>query len=82
MEALNTHTTTASERRAGLAILMAVAETIREAGSTPAGTLYAALVGRVTLQGFEAMIQILVNGRLVRRDASHLLTWIGPEGRK
>jgi hypothetical protein len=79
MEALNTHTPTATERRAGLKILLAVAETIREAGSVPGGHLYAGLVDRMSLQGFEAMIQILVNGNLVRRDASHLLTWIGPE---
>lgn len=54
-----------------------IGQAIREAGSVPAGNLYAVLQDRVSLDTFESLLRLLVREGLVRRDASHLLTWIG-----
>jgi len=64
--------------RAALGMLKAVAETIQEVGSTPAGPMYAMLMGTITLNDFNAMIDMLVKSGLVKRDGNHMLTWIGP----
>ena len=69
---------TASQTRAALALTMAVAETIREAREIPSGTLYAMLVSKVDLPGYQAMIRNLKNAELVEERA-HMLRWIGPE---
>lgn len=75
---METPTPNTAQINAALAVTMAVAETIREAGSTPAGPLYAALMGRVSLAGFESMIRNLKNAGLVR-EQNHMLTWTGPK---
>lgn len=82
---LNTVTgsmTTKEQLQAGLRILHAVAETVREAGRVPSGTVYAALCGRVDLQGYQGLIRTLVNADLVKVE-NHELVWVGPriEGR-
>lgn len=69
---------TKAELKAALAVTMAVAETIREAKEVPSGHLYAMLVGRVDLQGFQAMIRTLKNAGLVA-EQNDMLTWVGPE---
>jgi hypothetical protein len=69
---------TSAQIRAALAMTIAVSETIRELGEVPAGTLYATLMSRVDLAGFEAMIRNLKNAGLVAEKAS-LLTWVGPK---
>jgi hypothetical protein len=69
---------TAAQIKAAFAMTLAVSEAIREAREIPSGTLYAMLVGKVDLQGYEAMIRNLKNAGLVEEKA-HLLKWIGPE---
>lgn len=71
----------AAERHAALVILMALCETIREAGSCPSGVLYASLLGRISLPSYEAAIGALKGAGLVAESASHILSWIGPEVR-
>ena len=68
---------TAAQLKAALAITLAVAEAIREAREIPSGTLYATLLGRVDLAGYEAMIRNLKNAGLVS-EKNNLLTWTGP----
>jgi hypothetical protein len=68
---------TREDMRAGLQIMMAVAETIREAGEVPSGVLYAGLIGRIDIHGYTKLIGILKNSGLVEEQA-HLLRWIGP----
>jgi hypothetical protein len=68
---------TANQVKAALAVTLAVAEAIREAGEIPSGTLYSMLISKVDLQGYEAMIRNLKNAGLVEEKA-HLLKWIGP----
>ncbi len=58
-------------------MLTAVSEAIREAGRIPSGTLYAVLMGKVNIAGYEKMIGILKGAGLVE-ERSHELIWIGP----
>lgn len=69
---------TATQVKAALAMTLAVAEAIREAGEIPSGTLYAMLVSKVDMQGYQSMIRNLNNAGLVEEKA-HLLKWIGPK---
>mgnify|MGYP001377281060 CR=1 FL=1 len=64
----------------GDAIVMAVAiaEAIREVKEVPSGTLYAMLVGRVTMEGYTSIIRTLKGAGLVEETSSHLLRWTGP----
>ena len=62
---------------AGLQVVRAMAEAIRDLGSVPSGHLYARLMGRMDLQSYEGLIGILVRSGLVTQDASHVLHWVG-----
>jgi hypothetical protein len=64
--------------KAAIQALAALAEAIRELKRVPAGTLYAHLMGVMSLESFEAAIDRLVKSGLVRREASHELVWTGP----
>jgi hypothetical protein len=70
---------TAEQRKAGLQVVMAVAETVREVGECPSGTVYAALVGRVTFEGYQKILGILQNAGLVSVGKDHMLRWTGPK---
>lgn len=59
-------------------IAHAVAEAIRDLREVPSGHLYARVMGVMTLQQFEQVIHLLIDARLVERDSTHLLRWIGP----
>lgn len=69
---------TKDELKAGVALVAAVAEAIRELKSVPSGHLYTRLQGRVTLDGYNKMISILKNAKLVE-EKNFVLTWVGPE---
>jgi hypothetical protein len=62
-------------------VTMAIAETVRTAGrdGVAEGVLYAALLGKVTLAGFNACVDTLVRAKLVKRQGHNVLAWIGPE---
>lgn len=70
---------TAEQLRAGQAIVIAVAETIRESGECPSGTIYAALIGRVTFEGYQKILGILKRSGLVSESPACMLKWIGPD---
>jgi hypothetical protein len=67
-----------SELKAALQITFAVAEAIHEAGEIPEGTIYAALIGKVTLEGFYACLRTLERSGLIKREPCHLVRWVGP----
>lgn len=71
-------TATKEKLKAGLSVVLAVTEAIREAGEIPAGTLYAVLIGKVDLQGFERIVSIVTGSGLVEKRGD-LLRWVGPE---
>jgi hypothetical protein len=56
----------------------ALAEAIRNLGSVPSGHLYAQVMNTLSQASYDNVIRALVNAGLVRKDPSHLLTWIGP----
>ncbi len=59
------------------ALTLILCEAIRTANRIPSGTLYANLVGKLDLAGYEAIIQTIKNAGLIREQA-HELIWIGP----
>ncbi len=67
---------TAEQLKQGQQIIFAVAETIREAKEVPSGTIYAALVGRVSFEGYQKILQILTNAGLISIDRTHLIKWV------
>ena len=74
----NPTTPTDAQLRAGLNVLIAVSESIRELGEVPSGTLYAALIGKVNYAGYEAILQTLTNAGLIQVMPSHMIRWVGP----
>ena len=69
---------TADELKAGLKLIVAVSEAIREAGSVPSGHLYAMLCSKVDAAGYERIIGML-KGAGVVQEKNHLLVWCGPQ---
>jgi len=69
------------QAQAAFAVLTAVSEAIRTARQIPAGELYAVLMGRMDLAGFDKLVAILVGSGLVEKRGD-LLRWIGPEIRE
>lgn len=67
-----------TQLQAALQMAAAVAEAIRELGSVPNGHLYARLMGKLSLESYNSIIQTLVKAKLVE-NKNDLLTWIGPE---
>ena len=68
-----------SEALAAVRVAHAIAESIRELGEIPRGHLYARLMGIMELRQYEQVIDLLIDARLVEREPSHLLRWIGPK---
>jgi hypothetical protein len=73
-------TPTKEQLKAGLNTVLAVTEAIREAGEIPSGTLYAVLMGKVDMQGFDKIVSIVTGSSLVEKRGD-LLRWVGPEVR-
>ena len=69
--------TTKEQLGGAVAVLGAMAEAIREAGSIPSGHLYALVMGRMGLHDYDVGIGILKRAVLVEESA-HVLTWVGP----
>jgi len=69
-------TITRDELTAGVKTVHAIAEAVRELGEVSDGTLYAALMGKLSLGQYQAIIAILVKGGLVS-NAGHQLRWVG-----
>jgi hypothetical protein len=62
---------------AGLKTVLAVAQAIRELGSVPSGHLYARLMGVLSLDQYNKIIDILKKQGLVV-EAHHELKWVEP----
>lgn len=63
-----------TQTQAALGIIQAVAEAIRSLGSVPSGELYAQLMGKLTLEQYNQIIDILIRSGVVKQS-SHVLTW-------
>jgi hypothetical protein len=73
-------TITREELTAGVKTVHAIAEAIRELGQVSDGTLYAALMGKLNLGQYQAIIAILVKAGLVS-NFGHELRWAGPQAK-
>ena len=62
--------------QAVIAMAHAIAGVIRELGSVPSGHLYARLMGQLTLEQYQAIIDVLADAKLVSVK-NHLITWKG-----
>jgi len=60
-------------------ICKALAEAIYHAKEIPAGTLYAAVMGHMSLETFNACLSTLEKTGLIKKEASHLVRWTGGE---
>lgn len=74
---VNPKTPTSAQLQSAFMLTAAVAEAVREAGEIPSGTVYAAMLSRIDLAGFEALIRTLKGAGLISETA-HMLRWIGP----
>ncbi len=62
--------------KAGIQVITAVADAIRELGEVPSGHLYARLMGHLSFDQYESIISILKRTGLVT-EQYHLLRWVG-----
>lgn len=70
---------TKTQAKAALGAAMAIAETIRELKEVPSGILYANVMGHMSFDVYQRVIEVLTNAGLVAQQPNHLLRWIGPE---
>jgi hypothetical protein len=68
---------TSAQRTAAFNIVLSIAEAIRDLKSVPSGHLYARLMGQMTLEQYNSIIDILKSAGAVT-EKGHLLTWTGP----
>jgi len=68
----------ASTLRSAIGVVTAIADAIRDLKEVPSGTLYAAVMSKVSIDEYEKIIGIIEGAGLIKRSGSHLLTWIGP----
>ena len=61
----------------GLAVIMALTETIRERKEVIATDLYLGVMDRCTLAGFEKVLGVLTRAGLVRVERD-VVRWVGP----
>ena len=69
------------QAKAGLSLVMAVAETIQDLGEVPSGHLYAALMSRMSIDQYTRVIDILKKAELIK-ESNSLLTWVGPTSKR
>lgn len=70
-------TTLRADLRRVVEVSRAVSEAIRDAGRVPSGTLYAAVMGMMTLTTYQRILDLLKEAKLIKEEA-HELIWIGP----
>ena len=75
----STTNTMPKEAAAWLPIVKAIADAIRALKSVRSGDFYAHLMGRLELDTYENIINILIRAKVVRRDPGHMLVWTGAE---
>lgn len=67
------------QARAGLAVIKAVADAVRELGRVPSGNIYAVVMGSLSLEQYERVLGILKDAGLIEETAGHELIWIEPK---
>jgi hypothetical protein len=68
---------TEKQLNAGIAMVKAVADTVKELGRVPSGVVYSAMMTHgVSFEGYQKIVAILVRGGLIREESNQLV-WIG-----
>lgn len=69
---------TSEALREYIGLVMAIRDTIHDLGKVPEGQLYAVLAPKLTLPGFNRIIDTLIEAGVVKRDSiRHVLVWCG-----
>ena len=58
-------------------IIKAIADAIKELKQVPSGHLYAQVMGKMDIQSYNRIIDILKGAGLITEDSQHMLTWVG-----
>lgn len=61
-----------------LKLLDALTSVLAKVGEVPSGTVYSALIGKVTLADYEAVIERMKRLGLIKVE-NHLIRWVGPQ---
>ena len=64
--------------QASIQITVTIGQTICALGSVPSGELHAQVMGKLSLESYSNVIEMLKKAKLVK-ESNHLLTWIGPK---
>ena len=64
-----------AQAKAAMEIVIAVAQAIKELGSVPNGVLYAHLMGRLSLDSYTKIIDLLKSKGIVKEE-NNLLTYV------
>lgn len=65
-------------QRTNIVLLAVIADSLRECKEAREGTLYAALMGDVSLAEFNRLVDVLVELGIAKRGDGHLLTYTTP----
>jgi len=57
-------------------VIVAVASAIKELGSVPSGHLYARLMGYMSLESYNNIIEYLKKAQWIE-EKNHVITWVG-----
>lgn len=67
-----------NERKSMVAVILAIAETLREVKESPSGPLYAAMMAHgVSFEAYTTAIATLKGAKLIE-EKYHVLRWVGP----
>lgn len=77
-----TKTYTSEQKVAALQLVSAIADCIMELGEVPSGHLYANVMGKIDLETYQGVIDILVLAKLITVSPSHLIKWNGAKIKK
>jgi len=72
---------TAEQVKAATMVVVTVGQAIRELGSVPNGHLYARLMGHLSLDSYNAVIETLKKAGVVKEE-NNVLTYIGPKAKE
>lgn len=62
-----------------LKLLEALTRVLSEVGEVPSGTVYSALIGKVTLADYQAVLSLMERIGVIKVDSNHMIRWTGPK---
>lgn len=65
------------EAKAAVEMVLAVSDCIRDLRQVPSGELYSRLMGFMSMDGYNTVIDMLKRAGVIT-VSNHLITWVGP----